>query len=631
MLKTLKLRNFRSHADTQLEFGPFTLMLGAFGSGKSSILHALAAILCGRNAQTDLRGTGLRDEIMRGKSEFVLSCTMNGGPNSLLPLSVERSVNGEKHLLALNGNFQDVRRNQGALMQQLGVTEDLVLALLDPRLFLDRDETSQRKALLQFMSGGEIKVPPTARKIGINQIASVSHIDSLIKQLKEMRIRELNRENDRLEHSLPPAQDFDPAKLNDLKARLTKLRIDRETAIRQDEARKNYAAELERLQAKVLQVCAEAYPNIHPTRTSAESVSFAKKYVNSAIGEVGETVGTLTTKVENLREGYQKHQEGISDGQRQLDAARARAEKLEAQQATAGEMGEECGVINIFKCPLNTEDRRRGGAILQNGLELTKKEIKKLEKSLDALKKNQEWNQGEVEMAAKEVKLAETELATLKGKLAAIEAAEAEYQRHKESGARSQEPGADLKEIAEEIASAEIDKAVLEDAERLEATRLVQKRKIQANLAEVAELGRAVEELSQLKLDIMARQSGGFVETMRKFLKPFGLGEVELSTEPFGFVCNMASAKQLSGGERLIFDCAIRVAAAKASGFGVIAVDETTKLGEETRIQLATALSKAKLQCIMVSTTNKKPSPMRGIKILWFDKPLHGSTQVTVL
>lgn len=41
MLKSLELRNFKSFADAQTEFGPLTLLVGANASGKSNVLDAL--------------------------------------------------------------------------------------------------------------------------------------------------------------------------------------------------------------------------------------------------------------------------------------------------------------------------------------------------------------------------------------------------------------------------------------------------------------------------------------------------------------------------------------------------------------------------------------------------------------
>lgn len=44
MIETLRLQNFRSHADTTVEFGRLTVLVGANGSGKSSVLEALGLV-----------------------------------------------------------------------------------------------------------------------------------------------------------------------------------------------------------------------------------------------------------------------------------------------------------------------------------------------------------------------------------------------------------------------------------------------------------------------------------------------------------------------------------------------------------------------------------------------------------
>ena len=623
MIHKLALKDYRSHELTRMDLDNFNLLVGPFGSGKSSCLHALALLLCGSNMQVNLKGQGLRDEIRYGAEEFTLAANLNGNTQ------VERKVNSDKHTMGLNGNFQNVAKNQAVLMASLHATEDLILALLDPRIFLDRDEASQKKTLIQFMRQGEIKVPVTVAKLGLTfEIQSASHIDTLIKEVKEERIRKLNRERGEMEASLPEVQEFEPNRLKEVKFDLGRLHTKRDQAIRQDEAAKHYKSELERLNQAVVQACSDACPP--PTRDF--SVKDAKESLAHSIKEAEDRVEFLSKQVQDLREAFRKKQEALSEGERQVARANATVANLEGQQATVGKMGKKCGVIDIFNCPLEDKDKKKMGGILSGNLEVERKNVKALEKALATFQQQKAEVEAVGKKATEDKATVERTLTDLQAKLARVEAAAKDYERHMDTQA-PEGSTLDLAKISEEIASKEIDKANLERVEQEVATRAIRVKEIQSNVAKCAELAQAVEELTKLKQDIMAKASGGFLTEMREFLKPFGLGEVELKTDPFGFFINSLPGKQLSGGQRVLFDAALRVAAAKASGLGVIGLDDANKLGEETRKLLAEALGNAKIQCILICTTDKKPSAMRGVKIWWFENtnPPLGPTKVTEL
>ncbi|GAA5196543.1 AAA family ATPase [Microbacterium jejuense] len=59
MIKRLRLRNFKSFADAEIEFGPFTLLIGSNGAGKSNLFDALRflrAIGEGRSVRDAIEG-----------------------------------------------------------------------------------------------------------------------------------------------------------------------------------------------------------------------------------------------------------------------------------------------------------------------------------------------------------------------------------------------------------------------------------------------------------------------------------------------------------------------------------------------------------------------------------------------
>ena len=77
MLRRLRLRNFKMHEDTQLELGAVNVLIGAQGTGKSSILHALAALRAssgkeGLTFRGPLKGLAFQDVVHRREERRLL-------------------------------------------------------------------------------------------------------------------------------------------------------------------------------------------------------------------------------------------------------------------------------------------------------------------------------------------------------------------------------------------------------------------------------------------------------------------------------------------------------------------------------------------------------------------------------
>ena len=53
-IETIRLAHYRSHTDTALEMVPgLNILAGPIGTGKTSVLYAIAAAMTGRNMLTD--------------------------------------------------------------------------------------------------------------------------------------------------------------------------------------------------------------------------------------------------------------------------------------------------------------------------------------------------------------------------------------------------------------------------------------------------------------------------------------------------------------------------------------------------------------------------------------------------
>lgn len=78
MIETLRLKNFRSHAETTVELGRLTVLVGANGSGKSSVLEALGLLsrLSGASALDIFRGDSHPRYLTRfGAGELAVSAS----------------------------------------------------------------------------------------------------------------------------------------------------------------------------------------------------------------------------------------------------------------------------------------------------------------------------------------------------------------------------------------------------------------------------------------------------------------------------------------------------------------------------------------------------------------------------
>jgi recombinational DNA repair ATPase RecF len=78
-IKTLTLKNFRSHQETVLELDRFNFIRGPNACGKSSIQMALEYLFTGRCELTDAAGRGAEALIRAGAKELEVSAILENG------------------------------------------------------------------------------------------------------------------------------------------------------------------------------------------------------------------------------------------------------------------------------------------------------------------------------------------------------------------------------------------------------------------------------------------------------------------------------------------------------------------------------------------------------------------------
>ena len=96
-IKTLRLKNVRSHVETTLELDRFNFVRGHNGCGKSSIQMALEYLFTGRCELTDAAGRGAEALIRVGEKELEVSATLESGE------TISRRRTARAHIVEING------------------------------------------------------------------------------------------------------------------------------------------------------------------------------------------------------------------------------------------------------------------------------------------------------------------------------------------------------------------------------------------------------------------------------------------------------------------------------------------------------------------------------------------------
>ena len=588
----ISAKDFRSHAKLNLLTDEFNMFVGPMGAGKSSILHLVCVLLAGQDPLVNAKGEGLRREIRRGCEEFIGALKLTDGT------IIERKVSAGPQRVSINGTFKDVKLQQGRICERLSCEPELILVLLDPRPFFSFDEKVQRKILLVLMSSNKIDAPQSCKNLGMESFSGVGAMDETIKRLKEEDVRDLNREIKGLHARIAPPVEFDASAKPKLEALVSELKPQRESAIRKQAAETEWNRTLDALKAKIQEA------------EKGGSLMDAATALGKSKGELEEAQKTLT----DLRTAYQQANNELQAKAKEIVAVEAELGSRDKILAKVGTMGEQCGVVDKFKCPLPQSDKGKMMKELSNEnvaagkrLRALKAEHEKLtQRKAEQEKKGSEQSQA-VESLTSEVSSLELRVATLRQTREQLTAHEA---ARPETGDWPKE----LAAVSEKLNSAQIGLQDINQKSEEAARRAVQVAEVTAKEAKVEELSRAVQDLEDVKTKLLQESSGGFLTELKAFMSRFGFNEVEYSSEPFGFVVNGRFFDQLSGGQKVIMDAALRVAAAKQSGLQMLAVDDMNKVGEKMRQHLAHALGESGCQVFTCTTTEVKPQAPEGRK-----------------
>ncbi|KAG0672393.1 Structural maintenance of chromosomes protein 6 [Maudiozyma exigua] len=144
-IKKVKLRNFMSHENFELELGPqLNFIVGNNGSGKSAILTAITIGLGGKTSDTN-RGTKLTDLIREGTASTKITLYLdNRGPGSYDPEKFGDTIIIERTIRRDSSNVFSVKTENGNEVGNKKKDVQLIvdffsIPIINPMCFLSQD------------------------------------------------------------------------------------------------------------------------------------------------------------------------------------------------------------------------------------------------------------------------------------------------------------------------------------------------------------------------------------------------------------------------------------------------------------------------------------------------------------
>ena len=258
-ITTLRLKNFRSHIATNLEFDRFNFVRGPNACGKSSIQMALEYLFTGRCELTDAAGRGAEALIRSGEKELEVSAALESGH------TICRRRTLRSQIVEVNGKRVPVDAAETFLTKQFG-SPDMLAAVLNADRFVEMPEAEQQKFLAQLVEAGKVDIPKDicAALCAINEepprLASVADVEAAHKHFYALRT-EASRTLKALGHMETPDGPADLPSVQEVRSKLEELRQQKERLITQkaesDACWQNAQARLKQVQVEIEEASSE--------------------------------------------------------------------------------------------------------------------------------------------------------------------------------------------------------------------------------------------------------------------------------------------------------------------------------------------------------------------------------------
>jgi DNA repair exonuclease SbcCD ATPase subunit len=348
-IRTLVLKNFRSHQETVLELDRFNFIRGPNGCGKSSIQMALEYLLTGRCQLTDAAGRGAEALIRAGEKKLEVSVTLENGD------TICRRRTARSQIVEVNGKRVPVDAAEAFLAKRFG-SADVLSAVLNADRFVEMSEAEQQRLLAQLVEAGKVDIPAAICDAlrAINEkpprLASVGDVEAAHKRFYDLRT-EAHRALKAMGHMEKPDVPSDLPSLQEVRKKLEELRQQKEGLVAQkamtDAAWENAQARLKQLQAEIEEVSLEILSpsqeqeslQLESQQSRAEKLRqeladliAQQKAVETSLAAIGELKGSCPTCGQTISEEMKA---------KQMEALRERRADLEGLiQGTKEELSE---------------------------------------------------------------------------------------------------------------------------------------------------------------------------------------------------------------------------------------------------------------------------------------------------
>lgn len=619
-IQQIHLKNFRGFADTQIELGPYTILRGENGAGKSSILMALCWASTGVCRETHLNGSKWERLVSWGAENVGVKVSSDV---TTWARSRGHGRGAAAHRLQMAGvDITSVEGVQGILYDRLGASEQILMALFDPLPIMDRDPQTQKVMISRVLKPDPIKVTPLMQKYAIENLASLEQIDKTVKELKEVTLRALNRELKTLQDKeFPkPVWPREGKTAAQLQAGYAQAKATR------DELNRTIGGLEQRHQDLTAKLATAAFSEPltdEDAATLREQVAEFTAKIEQADKQWIEANQALPALDKAVRDASAAMQKNLSD---QLKARAALVPKPVECGAT------ECPVLIQFA----NSDAAKTNAEHEATIERLEGGYKKLDREHKKALKQAEQARAEATELARRLAADKGTLGSCQVRLTAHDAAATSAQ----ATAELEQVTTALAEQGRQLQTAQMivtkgEKALGEIAQyELAMTQFeAYQENLRTTTAAVREVKQLIEQLISERSRVIDSRIGPITADMNAFLEPFHLGPVRYDLDA-GFVADEGEAERWSDGERRqILEAAFRVAAAKATGIGVAVIEHSAPLTKGRERLLGKALMGSGCQIIQVHTTDEKTPPPPGAawRTWWVERNGTGEARVVEL
>jgi hypothetical protein len=572
-LKSLRLRNFRSHLDTTLQLDRLNIIRGLNGAGKTSVAYAIELLLTGRCPVTDQAGRGTEALIRYGASELQVEAELEHESSSIrfsgVKAKLARSRGGATMMIEAGQPF--VGTHAHAWIKANIADREVLTAVLNAGAFLELSAKDQAALLATVLAPAPVTLTGLPEGYGLpstTTVDSVAAIDYWYKRFFEMRT-ETNRELRQLETLKPPEW---PKEMPD---------------------RATVTAQLEKLQAELRD---------HQERWRVESSKYAehKLRYEAACAQRDSTPALSAPAIDELEEAV-RGTEAWDSAYREIGGVAGELQTLEATIAQLQKLDSECPTCQR---PLPAATKAK-----------TIKKLEDIRERANGLHRTLKQKLSGVDPHVAAAKLAQNQV-----DLARIKAANEALVALGGPGAPPAAPGA----IAELTARINKGQEVLAAVARLEgqteACRAQKERREQLT-KRALDLELLLETFGPTtKAQLVAGKLDAFTANLNTHMAGFGF-QVGFSLEPYEFRVILSGAEdtpllalrldQLSESERFRFAVALQVALAMVTEVRLVIIDRADVLTAENRQLLAAMLEGSGLeQAIILGSSDQPDAPI---------------------